>query len=284
MKLIFAPGLIFLSILLGTSVGSAAGFSSRSPVDAVVVSEQVSSPAPGANTGRTAAVYDAGYIEAGDPVAGDPAPTPGEIGQALRSALQADGFIAAERGGLPDVLIVYHWGVLHTGGRGGHPGVSSIDSLFRARLYLTAPTRVAEDIEGSLSRHQTVNWTQDRQDAFQLARGDRYFVIVSAYDYPALDKNQAVLLWRTRISSRASGPSMRETLPALIAAGQGYFGRNADSSVDVSAPLVSLAAPDAAAPFASRPEVATSATDKMIRHIIDQEVNEFSGGSLASNR
>ncbi len=282
MKNLITFSLIASSLAL-IPVSSFAEYSSRASIDAVVVTEQVSGQAPVQDQGRTAAVYDGGYIDAGDPIAGDRAPSAAEVGQAVRSALQADGFRPTEHGVSPDLLIVYHWGVIRQG-RGGRAGVSSLDNLYRARLYLTAPARVANDIESSVNRHQTVNWTAERQEAFQLAHDDRYFVIVSAYDYAALDKSQRVLLWQTRISSRATGPSMQEILPSLIAAGSDYFGRNSDTAIDRQVSLVNVSARDAVTPFPSRPEVATSTTDKTIRQIIDQETREFSGGPLASNR
>ncbi|MFT3868654.1 MAG: hypothetical protein QM715_09155 [Nibricoccus sp.] len=54
---------------------------------------------------------------------------------------------------------------------------------------------------------------------------DCYFVVISAYDKVAYDRDEARLLWRTKISTPAQGVSLAETSTALAASGSKYFGR-----------------------------------------------------------
>ncbi|HET7535795.1 MAG TPA: hypothetical protein VFJ90_05025 [Candidatus Didemnitutus sp.] len=56
---------------------------------------------------------------------------------------------------------------------------------------------------------------------------ERYYVIVSAYDFrTAVHDGKRKLLWATRMSIRAQGNRFDERLAAMLANADGYFGRN----------------------------------------------------------
>jgi hypothetical protein len=52
-----------------------------------------------------------------------------------------------------------------------------------------------------------------------------YFVLASAYDYAAAEKNEKRLLWRTKMTVEAQGVSMEEILGPLVANTGSYLGR-----------------------------------------------------------
>ena len=54
---------------------------------------------------------------------------------------------------------------------------------------------------------------------------DCYYVVVSAFDYSSVARGKQQLLWRTKLTATARGASMATAIPALIASGAGYFGR-----------------------------------------------------------
>jgi hypothetical protein len=55
----------------------------------------------------------------------------------------------------------------------------------------------------------------------------RYYIVVSAYDFPELLKTQKKkLLWQTRVSVRSPGNSFDDSLVAMLKSASIYFGRN----------------------------------------------------------
>jgi hypothetical protein len=54
---------------------------------------------------------------------------------------------------------------------------------------------------------------------------DCYYVVVSAYEGAALAKGERRLLWRTKMSTPSQGIGLKETMPALIAGGTQFYGR-----------------------------------------------------------
>ena len=72
--------------------------------------------------------------------------------------------------------------------------------------------------------------TYKRQDwnnatLLEQVRGELYYVVISAYDQPALARGERVLLWRTRLTVDASGVSMVDTLPVLLTNSSAYLGK-----------------------------------------------------------
>ncbi|MEO7412770.1 MAG: hypothetical protein ABIZ81_05385 [Opitutaceae bacterium] len=61
-----------------------------------------------------------------------------------------------------------------------------------------------------------------------------FFVVASAYDYAALVKGQRRVLWRTKLTVNSLGVNMLETVPALIATGGAYFGRETETPVVIN--------------------------------------------------
>ena len=216
----------------------------------VVVAEQANPAAapalPSPDHPACYVAYDAGYIEAGDPIAGEKPPPAAAVAQALRATLASQNYLPATSPSAPSLLIVYHWGLIR---RDSHQIRSTfrIEPNLQARLALVATTRQAGDIENFLMdrRLGRINpafrvprfLSMPERDLLDLARDDRYFVIVSAYDYAALTRRETKLLWRLKVSTRSPGESMAEALPALLSGGAPYFGRNFKDAQTLKAPL-----------------------------------------------
>ena len=58
--------------------------------------------------------------------------------------------------------------------------------------------------------------------------GSIYFVVASAYDAASVAANKRVLLWRTKMTTRADGVSLNESIPVIVATAGPYFGREMD--------------------------------------------------------
>lgn len=58
------------------------------------------------------------------------------------------------------------------------------------------------------------------------AGGSIYFVVASAYEANSVATNNRTLLWRTKMSTRASGINLVEALPTLVSTAAPYFGKD----------------------------------------------------------
>ncbi len=63
--------------------------------------------------------------------------------------------------------------------------------------------------------------------------GSIYFVIASAYDAASVAANKRVLLWRTKMTTRATGLNLAESMPSLIVTAGPYFGKDMDESESI---------------------------------------------------
>jgi hypothetical protein len=67
----------------------------------------------------------------------------------------------------------------------------------------------------------------ERSAIFEAAGDERYFILVSAYDYAVYAKEGAKrLLWRTQMSVPSHGLVPEQAWPMLVAAGAPLFGRD----------------------------------------------------------
>jgi len=66
----------------------------------------------------------------------------------------------------------------------------------------------------------------EREEIIQATDDDRYFVVLSAYDFKVYQKShKKVLLWQAKMSIPSNHVTMDEVIPALIKAGGPMFGR-----------------------------------------------------------
>jgi hypothetical protein len=69
-------------------------------------------------------------------------------------------------------------------------------------------------------------------DLIQDIEEERYYIIISAYDFhAATQKGDRKLLWATRVSIRAQGNRFNERLKAMLANASGYFGQETNDLV-----------------------------------------------------
>ncbi|MBI5382594.1 MAG: hypothetical protein HZA31_11895 [Opitutae bacterium] len=77
----------------------------------------------------------------------------------------------------------------------------------------------------------------ERQDIIEATRDDRYFVIVTAYDYAEFQQKKRKLLWMAKMSTPSNCGTLAEVIPALINSGAPYFGRETTRPQSVTAPI-----------------------------------------------
>ncbi len=225
----------------------ASAFTWGGKLDMTVVAEQENPQAapatPTADHPAYYVAYDAGYIEAGDPIGGEKPPAPAAVAEALHSALASQHYLPATATSSPSLVLVYHWGLLN---RDTYQirNIFQIQPNLRARISLVSTKKYAKRIiEDLMDRRQPVSVhipiiDPTEQELLQLVHDNRYFVIVSAFDYASVTQGRARLVWRVKLSTRSAGAAMREALPTLLRGGAPYFGRNVGETEYVSEPLV----------------------------------------------
>jgi hypothetical protein len=273
-------GLVAL-LSVGLATQASAGIFSNN-IDMLVVAEgangshQQSGPAP-------YAAFDGGYIEAGDPIAGDTPPTAAQVSQSLQAALANLGYQKAAPA--PSVVLTYHWGVL----RIDHRQIRvpyGIKTNLEARIELVSTGPLGAEVENHILLNEKAGGLNPdaaaprflvgpAETVKQDARQPRIFVIVSAYDYQGLLHREAKLLWRAKLSAREQSGRMDEVIPALITGGSVFFGK------DITEPrLVEVtprSVPAAAGPVPGASAEALNLDRQFIDGLLKAEHARFSG-------
>jgi hypothetical protein len=285
------PHIFFVLVALGTFGLAAVPVAAGRNLQMIIVAEQTepkSAPVPPRPDHPTDyVVFDAGYIEAGDPIANEKPPASTAMADALRNALAAQGYQAAAAG-QPQILFVYHWGLLNRDSHAIRNGLS-IDPNLHARLALLTTTRQDGEIENFLLDHRLMGQTNpvfrtpgflefQYRDVLDLSHDDSYFVVLSAYDYASVSRREARLLWRVKMSTRSAGAAMADALPTLLRGGAPYFGRDLNRLQTVAAPLIAgnPAAPGAQQ-FSPPAGVVGTLDENFLRELMKREHTEFSG-------
>lgn len=179
--------------------------------------------------------FDGGYIEAGDPIAGETPPTADQVRRSLGAALNAQGFRSTQ--GSPSLVLAYYWGVL----RVDHSQIRSpfgIKTNLRARIGLVSTQQLGAEVENHILGQKSgssvdMNASSPTllvgplESVVQNARLPRIFVVVSAYDYQGLAKrHEAKLVWSVKLSAQETSGEVSEVIPSLVASGAPFFGKD----------------------------------------------------------
>ena len=205
----------------------------------------------------TFVAFDGGYIEGGDPIAGDDPPSAAAVRQSLVAALAAQGF--QESSTVPRLLVIYHYGVL----RVDHQQVSvrfQVRSNLSARIALVSTAKLDAEIENHIRDHErasgeNLNYASPRflvpplDSVVAQARLPRIFVEVSAYDFHAFfQKHEARLVWRTKLSAQETSGKMDQVIPPMLASASSFLCADSNEVNVVPSTLGPQPAPASAAP------------------------------------
>jgi hypothetical protein len=186
-----------------------------------------------------------GWHESGALVAGEAPPKRADVIRLLGQALAKEGYVlqALRPNGnntLPSLILTIEWGYLNpvithegaanlTTGDGGTMAVQGMrdDPTQRESTFMNQNEMVSL-VAGS-ALHREASFSQvDWQKLTEAVAEDRYYIIVSAYDYAASLKGEQELLWRTRMSTPRQGVWMNDVIAPLVLAGAPLFGRQTD--------------------------------------------------------
>ena len=227
---------LFIVALLVAGSGSRANANLFSDnFEMLVVAERAKDVSADAGKPTSYVAVDGGSIEAGDPIAGDSAPTPRQVRQYLESALEAQGFKSGET--TPNLVLIYHWGVI----RIDHREISvpfHIKKNLEARIAVVSTELLGAEVDNHFKNRAEAGGENDNASSptllvgplatvVQQARLPRIFIVVSAFDYQSLAQHhEAKLVWTAKLSAQESAGDMTEVIPPLIAKGAAFFGQD----------------------------------------------------------
>jgi hypothetical protein len=186
-----------------------------------------------------------GFTELGAVRAGDRPPPVGDMVHRLAAVLAAQGYLVTRQvpgpaGGTalsppPSLLLVFHWGALR-------PEKFNLTTDVAAD-NAAAPAAVVNRSQmlgliGGNNLDAIADFGLQARE-LQEMQYDRYFVMVSAYDFDAyFRRHQLVRLWVAKMSMPIGGTSMGQAMPALIAAGGPVLGRGTVGPKTAEVPAV----------------------------------------------
>jgi len=172
----------------------------------------------------------AGYREAGSLVAGEKSPPPAPVAKLLAKALAAQNYyVVGTNTPAPTLLLVFHWGYMN-------PQIDDVGDSENPQQQFWNQREMLALVAGNTLKNIGV-FDFKRADVLQAARDERYFVVVSAYDFAAAKEKKKKLLWQAKLSTPSNGVSLAEVLPSIISAGGPHFGRETKLPELVNAPL-----------------------------------------------
>ena len=172
----------------------------------------------------------AGYRESGSIVAGEKSPPRNEVAHLLAKALAAQHYhVMGPKTPPPSIILVFHWGYMN-------PQVDDVgDANSPNQVFWNQKEMLALVAGNTLSNLGMLSF--EREDILQAARDDRYFVIVTAYDFEAAKEKKKKVLWQAKMSTPSNRVSLAEVIPSLINAGGPHFGRETKRPESVVTPL-----------------------------------------------
>jgi len=185
-----------------------------------------------------------GYGEAGNLTGGEHPPPPELVEGLVRRALAERSYQGVtSKSPRIDMFIVYNWGYINpvvvstfVEGQPNPRNPGEQPPLIEHKQVLNELQMLGLLGVASLDKHFA---TDDQVRAIASAAGDdRYFVVLSAYDWTAITHKERKLLWRAMMSLDSTGTNLAESLPALVTAGAPFLGRETGLPQQVVEPLV----------------------------------------------
>lgn len=185
--------------------------------------------APAENSPLYYVAVAGGFQEFGAVIAGEKSPPRSTVDRVLARALARSGYRPASAGTPgPTLLLVYAWGTLN-------PVIDEIPGSGEPPQQVFYNMSQMLAFVGADQVAALPDISADRERVLDAARSDLYFMVVTAYDAPALAKRgEKIVLWRTKITLPSQGRWLPEVLPDMIASGSAHFGRATDRPVWVS--------------------------------------------------
>lgn len=242
-------------------------FQKRPLVDVHVITEMTPAgrqrPAPTAEQPVYYLTRPAGQLTLGLGATSDEKPADvAKLEEMMKASLAVSHYLPVKERQPPDIVIIYSWGS-HSAPLGqDDPGVNEDGSAdmgeaqetrtreLLERAKLVGGERFTKELIQALNEEATRrrsgasfgmmnpmeqfrNRNAKTRTMLEDIGGSLYFVVASAYDAASIAANKRVLLWRTKMATRASGLNLFESMPSLIVTAGPYFGKDMAESESV---------------------------------------------------
>lgn len=170
-----------------------------------------------------------GYRNEGAPAADDAQPQRERVLKLFVKTLSERGYVATQKTTpAPALVLAFYWGTMNPEVDFDPNDPESLGTGFNQKDML--------DLVGGQQREK-LRYSRDLNTVYEDALDDRFFAIVTAYDYAAAKQKKRVVLWQARMSTRSKGVTLESVLPSLIASGGPLFGRETDRPKWVEMPV-----------------------------------------------
>lgn len=209
-----------------------------------------------------------GFRQMGSASANEKEPTQEAMETIMKRGLAKNGYLPMDEAHPPTLALIYHWGSFARADTSDPEMVNTTPEVMYRELIeratLTGGAKFAGELAAAMEqRFELMNaqtpprtgpagdvisgeqiigavagmmdpvehfLSRDKRTRFLAEQADAnlYYVIASAFDYVELTKGRKLLLWRTKMTVDASGVSMTQTFPTLVASAAEYFGREMD--------------------------------------------------------
>jgi hypothetical protein len=169
-----------------------------------------------------------GFTEAGATVRGERehAPSPHEVAHLIATTLADQGYLVCNpaKGRRPTLIFAIHWGSIKPEIEDfGAPGADPTEDPSAATVFFNQAQMLG--MVGGNTLHN-LDLDFEREQVMQAAEEDRYFIMISAYDFATYRKSRKkLLLWQAKMSVPSNGVWMQDVLAALVKAGGPLLGR-----------------------------------------------------------
>jgi hypothetical protein len=148
-----------------------------------------------------------------------------DVARALLPTLAKQNYLPCTDPEKSDFLIMVYWGT--STGPGSNPGRFLTQTLIDMQLTRNAMLLgYADDLRASIGLDRTP-LARRQNELFGDLRGNRYFVVLMAYDFRLMQKqNIHRLVWETRFSLSEVGHDFAKALPMMANYASRYFGQD----------------------------------------------------------
>jgi hypothetical protein len=183
-----------------------------------------------------------GQLTAGEP----PPPSPTEIAHLVAVELAKQGYFVTNAKSAPSIILAIHYGYMNPAIVNDSPTGDPTSKVFFNQQEMLSL------VGGETLKNADLD--MEREHVMQGAEQDRYFVMVSAFDYATYADSrlatasaaggkhpskppQKILLWQAKISTPSNAVSLEAVLPILVKAGAPQFGRETVRPIVLMKPL-----------------------------------------------
>jgi len=183
----------------------------------------------------------AGYRDLGGIKAGERPIARRTVDQTMLKILAKQGYLPAREGQRPDIVLAWTWGTMNVERSPIINGFSArinerqmLRFLGGAKLGLVSQNR-SEPFPEVMLLPGLLDCSAEGRVLNEVASDDLFVAAIAAYAVELNASKHAVLLWNTRISCPSRGFWLPEALPAMLAIGGPFIGRETNKPVWIRA-------------------------------------------------